>query len=162
MVDAVGNRQLLLRSDSPGQTRDIGAALGRMCRGGETVLLVGDLGSGKTCLVQGLAQGLDVPDAYIVTSPTFTLHVEYPGRLVLNHLDLYRLDDAAALTDLGLDDFIGASDSVAAIEWPELMLPELGDDWLRIELSHLGEDARELRFSASGRPEAMLGKLAAK
>ena len=93
--------RMTLATTSPEETRSVAECLGRLCRGGETLLLNGDLGSGKTCFVQGLARGLGVPSGIVVASPTFTIHAEYIGRLVLNHLDLYRLDDPVSQEGLG-------------------------------------------------------------
>ncbi len=137
-------------SDSPERTRAIAAGLGALCRGGEILLLRGDLGSGKTCFVQGLAAGLGVPPGLAVTSPTFTLHAEYPGRLVLNHLDLYRLDDAGALECLGIGEMLFDPAAVAAIEWPELLGGGVGDERLEVALSDLGGGGRELALAAFG------------
>ena len=74
------------------ETRELGQNIGRLISQPITLALIGDLGSGKTAFVQGLAQGLDVPADYYITSPTFTLINEYPGRLALIHIDLYRLE----------------------------------------------------------------------
>ena len=83
---------LVLISKSPTETFRIGRILGEGLTGGDCVALTGELGAGKTCLTQGIADGLGVPDGYVVTSPTFTLINEYPGRKTsLYHLDVYRL-----------------------------------------------------------------------
>ncbi len=136
-------------TSSPEQTREMAATIGERCRGGELLLLHGDLGSGKTCFTQGLARGLGVPADMRVTSPTFTLHVEYPGRLILNHLDLYRLDEPCALDSLGLDDILGDKQAVTAIEWPELMGPADGDR-LEIRIQDVGEGKRVFTLTAYG------------
>ena len=99
-------------------------------RPGDCVGLIGELGSGKTCLAQGICEGLNVPDR--VTSPTFILVNEYLGRdagsrrVSIYHFDLYRLQDADALIDLGWDDYL-AGDGICLIEWAERagsLLPE--------------------------------------
>ena len=120
------------------------------------MLLRGDLGSGKTCFVQGLAAGLGVAPELAVTSPTFILHAEYPGRLILNHLDLYRLRDPEALEGLGIAEMLSDPDAVMAIEWPELLGCLPGDKYLDIALSNPGGDRRELAFSAFGKRHAWL------
>ena len=153
MVDDVPETDCLKASfltASPDETRALAARFGALCRGGEILLLHGDLGSGKTCFAQGLAAGLGVPPGVRVTSPTFTLHGEYQGRLVLNHLDLYRLDDAGALDGLGLEDMLADTGAVAAIEWPELMAGMAGGERLEIWLLDRGEGRRSVLASAFG------------
>ncbi len=145
--------QLIVTTTTPDETRTVGRHIGGLLQGGEVILLRGDLGSGKTCFVQGLAEGLGVETR--VTSPTFTIHAEYNGRLVLNHLDLYRLENPAALADLGIPDLLGDSRSVTAIEWPEL-LGEYGGDRLDVAIQDLGDGKREFSFSVFGRSHAHL------
>ena len=90
-------------SISTEQTEQIAQAFGKSLHGGETVLLQGEMGAGKTHFVKGLALGLGIND--IVTSPTFALHNQYEGRFILNHFDFYRVDDPAEAELLGLDEF---------------------------------------------------------
>lgn len=139
-----------LFSDSPGKTRSIAYAIGERCKGGETIFLFGDLGSGKTCFVQGLAQGLGVPPSIRVTSPTFTLHGEYNGRLALNHLDLYRLDEPASLDGLGIEEMLLDRTTVTAVEWPEIMESLVGGERIEVRLVDAGEGLREIFFTAFG------------
>lgn len=112
-------------SYSPGQTRALGEAIGQGLKEGLAIQLNGDLGSGKTCLIQGLAQGLDVPAGYDVTSPTYTLINEYPGRLPLFHVDLYRLNDSVDAEMIGLWEIFSRR-NVVAVEWAERLD---SDDW---------------------------------
>lgn len=140
-----------VETSSPEETRSVAEFLGGKCRGGEVLLLIGDLGSGKTCFTQGLARGLGVPETLRVTSPTFTLHAEYAGRLVLNHLDLYRLDDADSLCGLGIEDLLGESGTVTAIEWPEILEQAFTGDRLEIRLTDMGDNRRRIEFSSFGR-----------
>lgn len=107
-----------ITTHAPGETRRLGWTLGKGMRQGCIVRLYGDLGSGKTCFIQGLARGLEVPEAYDITSPTYTLIHEYPGRLALVHVDLYRLADAMAAESIGLWDLCGPQ-AVVAVEWAE-------------------------------------------
>ena len=87
------------------ETRAFGERLGRHITAGTTIALTGDLGSGKTVFVQGIARGLHVPAEYYITSPTFTLINEYPGRLRLHHIDLYRIEDPIEIEEIGCTKF---------------------------------------------------------
>ena len=118
-------------SASPGQTREIGARVGAALEGGDVVALSGDLGAGKTCLVQGIARGLGVPEDVPVTSPTFTLVGEYPGRLVLRHADFYRVDGYERLHGAGFNDLLDAR-GVLVVEWAERLPDALPDERLEI------------------------------
>lgn len=117
-------------------TRALGAALAGVLRRGDVVSLSGDLGAGKTCLVQGLARGLDVTAP--VTSPTFMLQRTYPGRELLVHLDVYRLDRLQDVMDLG-DDAL-APDTITVVEWGDTIVSLLPDDRLEVELRHRDGD----------------------
>lgn len=110
---------LTLVTHSADETRTVGSVLGKAAQPGDLFLLEGDIGTGKTTLVQGLASGLGY--AGEVTSPTFTLVHEYAGgRITLVHVDLYRIERASQLRDLDLDDYMRAG-AVLAVEWPELL-----------------------------------------
>ena len=134
---------------SPEATRAAASALARHLAPGDTIGLVGDLGAGKTCFVQGLARGLAVPDSVRVTSPTFTLINEHRGgRLPLFHVDLYRIDRAAELDHIGLDDLFRAP-AVVAVEWCD-RFPVMPADHLRIELRQVSENQRALDAEGRG------------
>ena len=125
------------KTTSPDQTRALGRELSGRLRPGDCVGLIGELGSGKTCLAQGICEGLKVSDR--VTSPTFILVNEYHGRdatsrpIPIFHFDLYRLPDAVALIDLGWDDYL-ASNGVCLIEWAERAGSLLPGRMLRIRI----------------------------
>ena len=103
-------------SHSVEETKQIAKDLATTLKGGETLLLEGDLGAGKTHFAKGLAEGLGIDE--LVTSPTFTLHNIYEGgRLTLNHFDFYREDNPEDVEMLGLTDYFSTPDGVAAIEW---------------------------------------------
>jgi len=116
--------------------------------GGEVLALSGELGSGKTCFVRGLAAGLGAA-RLAVTSPTFVFIHEYVGRLRLAHADLFRLEGVPAYYELGLTDYLNER-TIVAIEWPEKAECELPMDRLVIKLSHKGKNVRELRFQSYG------------
>ena len=134
------------------ETSDAGARLASRLRGGDVVLLFGDLGSGKTAFVRGLARGLGAPPDD-VSSPTFTIVQEYRApELTVFHVDLYRLN-AAEVADLGLDDLI-TSDSVVAVEWAERW-PERPVDAVEVRLTDEGENRRGIEISGLAVPPAL-------
>ena len=119
---------------------------------GDVVALVGDLGAGKTALVRGLADGLDVPP-HMVASPTFTMIAEYPGRLVLHHIDLYRLEPGAA--DLPLLQEYLYGPGVTAIEWSDRLPAGALDACLTVRIEY-AEPGRRLTFEGLGPRAASL------
>ena len=104
------------------ETVALGHTLGRRMNHGLVILLFGDLGSGKTAFAQGLARGLEVPESFAVTSPTYTLVNEYPGRLPFYHVDLYRLPEPADPDEIGLLDLFD-EDGIVAVEWAQRLHP---------------------------------------
>lgn len=139
---------LRIRSNSPAQTLEIGAAIGRFVDGGQVLAISGPLGAGKTQLVKGVALGLNVPADEPVTSPTYVLVREYRGRLTLFHCDAYRLGSADELEHLGLEEMTTAG-GVVAIEWADRFAEALPASAIAIEMSHVGPTARDLHFSGS-------------
>ena len=137
-------------TSSPEGTRALGRALAGVLRGGEILGLSGDLGSGKTCFVHGLAEGLEVGGNSWVRSPTFTLVNEYEGRLSLVHVDLFRVAQGAEMEDLHLEEYF-ASGSVCVIEWFERLDAVGVDEFLGIAFRYVDEEHREVRFVARGR-----------
>ncbi|MBW2279833.1 MAG: tRNA (adenosine(37)-N6)-threonylcarbamoyltransferase complex ATPase subunit type 1 TsaE [Deltaproteobacteria bacterium] len=129
-------------SRSAEETRRLGSSLGRALQAGDVVALSGDLGAGKTCLVQGIARGLDVPPEVPVTSPTFTLVGEYPGRLPLRHADFYRVESYARLAGAGFDDLLDGK-GVLVVEWPELFPDALPQDRLEVHIALLAQEGPE-------------------
>lgn len=142
---------------SPDDTARAGAALARCLRPGDLLGLVGDLGAGKTLLVQGLARGLAVPPEVRVTSPTFTLVNEYHGgAMSLYHADLYRIERAAELDELGLDEICRRGDGAVCVEWSD-RFPVLGRDYLELRIDVTGASERRLSATAHGpRSRALL------
>jgi tRNA threonylcarbamoyladenosine biosynthesis protein TsaE len=135
-------------SHSADQTRRMGRRLSQLLSGGEVLLLTGNLGTGKTCLVQGIGQGLGIEER--MTSPTFTLVNEYAGdQLVLYHVDLYRIADVKATLTFGLDEYL-YGDGVCAIEWAERVRPIWTDEYLLITMRHIDETKRGIALRAVG------------
>ena len=124
--------ELRLEARTPDATRGIGESIAGLLRAGDAVVLTGELGAGKTTLVQGVARGLGVDDH--VASPTFTLVKEYRGRLDLAHVDVYRLRRMQDVVDLGLDELV-ADGAVLLVEWGDAVEELIGDDRLTIELT---------------------------
>ena len=139
-------RSLVTRSEA--ETEAAAAQLGAGLRGGEVVLLSGELGAGKTTFVRGLARGVGA-DPAAVTSPTFVLLTSYPGRLTLHHADLYRLAGGGDERELGLEELPGPQ-GVLAVEWAERLSRPPWETAIRVELEHAGADTRHLRIE-SGR-----------
>jgi tRNA threonylcarbamoyladenosine biosynthesis protein TsaE len=136
-------------SHSPEETLRLGAFLGKYLTNGSVIALSGELGCGKTCLTQGIAGGLQVPEDLYVTSPSYTLVNEYPGRLRLFHVDLYRIENIVELNDIGLDEIMGC-DGVAVIEWAEKIIEVLPKERLSISISMVDHQTRNLRFKGYG------------
>jgi tRNA threonylcarbamoyladenosine biosynthesis protein TsaE len=143
---------------SPEDTEALGERLGRAARGGELIGVVGDLGAGKTCLVRGLARGLDL-DPERVTSPTFIVVGEHRGgRLTLQHVDLYRLESWSA--DEPLLREVLWSDGVAAVEWFDRLGDSAGGEFLRVTIGFDAAEGRRIRLEAVGvRHESFLARV---
>ncbi|GAB6138790.1 tRNA (adenosine(37)-N6)-threonylcarbamoyltransferase complex ATPase subunit type 1 TsaE [Halanaerobaculum tunisiense] len=133
---------LKIETNSPQETFTLGEKLGAKLRPGDIVCLQGSLGAGKTSLAQGICAGLGVTAE--VTSPTYTIINEYQGRMKVNHLDLYRIQDEGELYDLGFEDYI-YGDGVTIIEWPDKAGSLMPDNYLDINLSGTGGQ-REIRL----------------
>jgi tRNA threonylcarbamoyladenosine biosynthesis protein TsaE len=150
------------RTSSEAETRSLGAALGRAAlRTGvlQVIALTGPLGAGKTCLVQGLARGLGVPEDRRVGSPTFTLLNEHRGAVALHHADLYRVERAEELAELGIDEAV-AQGGVTVIEWAERFPEVLPPDHLTVAIEPTSESQRRFTLTADGpRAQALLAAL---
>jgi len=142
---------------SPAETRAWGARLARACEPGQVIALRGDLGSGKTVFAQGVGAGLGVAEP--ISSPTFNLAQSYVGRLILWHLDAYRLASPEELEDLSWDDLL-AEPGILLVEWAERIAAALPPDRLDVSLFDAGDDARRLEIRARGpRSRAALERL---
>ena len=150
---------LVVRTRSHEETTGLGACVGALLRPGEMVLLVGELGSGKTTFVRGLASGLGITSG--VRSPSFQIARSHEGgRYPLVHIDLYRLESASDVLDLGLEELVSPP-AVAAIEWGEKASPIVGKDFLELEFTWAAdeEEVRTIRFHPSGRWRERMGEL---
>jgi tRNA threonylcarbamoyladenosine biosynthesis protein TsaE len=133
---------LELRTETAEDTRAVGEALASLLVPRDAIALSGELGAGKTTLVQGVARGLGVQD--IVVSPTFTLVREYRGRLDLTHVDVYRLEREQDVLDLGLEE-IGEGEAVLVVEWGDAVAALLPADRLDVELTTVDPTGRSER-----------------
>jgi tRNA threonylcarbamoyladenosine biosynthesis protein TsaE len=144
MRKAVGNTSetepLKLKSLSSKQTQLVGRQIGKLAQSGDIFLLTGDLGTGKTCLVQGIARGLGVKE--YPASPSFVIVREYHGRLTLYHIDFFRLDRIEEIAKLGLEEYL-YSNGVCAVEWAEKGLEVLPQGNLLITLDYVSDSDRE-------------------
>jgi tRNA threonylcarbamoyladenosine biosynthesis protein TsaE len=144
------SKQIRWLSDSPETTRKLGHRIGRALAPPVVLALIGDLGSGKTAFVQGLAGGLGVSPDYYVTSPTYTLINEYPGRHSLFHIDLYRIGGPDDFEAIGLYDILHDSNAVVAIEWAERLKEALPADHLAVHFEIVDDTRRNILLTTHG------------
>lgn len=145
-------------SKSPDQTRRIGMRLGALLQAGDLICLQGDLGAGKTTLVQGMAQGWGTLDS--VSSPTFVLVNVYrrADETQFFHMDAYRIDSAPEGEELDLDTMLDSGPLL--IEWAERLEKILPRERLWVALEHVSEEHRQMRFEAHGkRYDALVSEL---
>ncbi len=142
--------ELNFETDSPDETRALGARIAALLEPGDVVLLHGDLGAGKTTMTQGIGAALGMTQ--LAQSPTFSLVVDtpLPTGAILRHIDLYRLDDPSELDVLGFDELTSDPDAITLIEWPERAAGFLPDAYLLIELDPAGPDRRSIRIRSNG------------
>ena len=139
--------KLTIKSTSPDDTHCIGFRIGQQVQPGDVILLLGELGTGKTCLTQGIARGLGV-EGY-VRSPTFVLVSEHHGRIPLYHMDIYRLNDISEVLDIGLEEYMEGF-GVCVIEWADRAINAFPSDCLVIRFTYDIEDNRLLDIDCEG------------
>ncbi len=141
-------KTIILQSNSPAETKQIARLILTQLPQGGIILLSGELGTGKTTLVQGLAQGLGIKKR--IASPTFVLMKVYPLKLAkikhLVHIDLYRLTKADSVDNLGIDEYLGQP-ALVAIEWPQKIKKPWPKPRLEITIKHLTESARQFKIT---------------
>jgi tRNA threonylcarbamoyladenosine biosynthesis protein TsaE len=146
----IEEKKFVIRSSGVDETVYWGRMLGKRLAGGSVVALIGELGAGKTCFVQGVAEGLQVLEDQYVTSPTFTLINEYKGSINLYHFDLYRIQDEREIEGLGYEEYLFGNGAVL-IEWAEKMKRLLPAELLMIEIKREDENTRQLIFTGKGK-----------
>ena len=129
---------------SPEETIEFGKKFGSQLKGGEIIALIGQLGSGKTHLIKGIAAGAGATNSAVVNSPTFVIVNEYNGRFDIYHIDAYRLNSISEFETLGFDDYCYPN-SIVIIEWADKVIPALETiDYIRIDLEHIGQTERKI------------------
>ncbi|MBN2466631.1 MAG: tRNA (adenosine(37)-N6)-threonylcarbamoyltransferase complex ATPase subunit type 1 TsaE [Deltaproteobacteria bacterium] len=150
--------ELDISTDSSEETEVLGEIIGSHLVCGDVVALIGDLGTGKTCLTRGIARGLRIDGSTTVVSPTFTIINEHQGPIPLYHFDLYRVDSPSQMDDLGYEEYF-FGDGVSVIEWAEKAREVLPENYLEVSLFFADrEDAR--RIGIAGRGERIAAKMA--
>jgi tRNA threonylcarbamoyladenosine biosynthesis protein TsaE len=148
--------KVVVLTQSVTETLQLGKRMGRLLRSGEVVALTGELGSGKTHFIKGLAAGLGVERPDYITSPSFTLIHEYTGRIPFYHIDLFRLATEEEIEDLGLEEYLGRK-GVAAVEWADRISTLLPKELLWINMRYLGPSIRSIQIVGEGpRYEALV------
>jgi len=148
LPDRIDMNRLELISHSPEQTQKFGVRIGELALGGDIFLLVGTLGTGKTCLTQGIARGLNIKEYAL--SPSFVIIRELYGRLPLYHIDLYRLDHIEEIAELGLDDYLYGN-GICVVEWAEKGLDILPTKHLLIQINYLSDNERSFQLKPNGK-----------
>ncbi len=148
-------KQFALSSSSERETVRLGKRIGRLLKGGMTIGLVGNLGSGKTTLIKGIASGVGVP-TQDVKSPTFVLFHVYKGKFPVYHFDLYRLSNQSDLEMIGFNEFANDPKTISVVEWAEKGLALFPRDHLMIELADEGSNCRKITVRASGQQSELL------
>ena len=139
------------------ETYRLGQSIGESTKPGMVLALIGDLGSGKTVLAKGLARGLDVPEKYCITSPTYTLINVYPGRTSFFHVDLYRIAGHADIEEIGLFDILHENGTVV-IEWADRLQAGVLSEYLKVSFAILDDESRRISVEAYGHREENLLK----
>jgi tRNA threonylcarbamoyladenosine biosynthesis protein TsaE len=136
------------RTKGPSETSELAAAVAGLARDGDLLVLVGDLGAGKTMFVKGFGSALGVSDT--ITSPTFTLAREYRGKYLIHHLDVYRIEQLEEVRDLALPELLDGG-AVTLIEWGDTIAPMLPNDYLEVRLEFgEGDDDRLISLRCVG------------
>lgn len=138
--------ETLIITRDPEETQRIGEMIGAHAKPGDILLLVGELGAGKTCLAQGVLWGLGSEE--YARSPTFVLVSEYEGRLPMYHMDLYRLDKIEDIIDLGLDEYL-FGDGVCVVEWAQKAPEAFPEQHVVIRIEYIDDTTRRLKLTAS-------------
>ena len=132
------------------ETHTLGQRIGKSFSDALAIALVGDLGCGKTSLVQGIARGLDISDDYYITSPTYTFINSYQGRYQLYHVDLYRIEHFDDLENIGFGEIL-MDNAIVAVEWADKLPKDFLEERLHICFETLGDTSRKIVITPHGR-----------
>ena len=143
-------KKVVLQTQRTSETIRIGKIIGSLLLAGDVVALVGELGTGKTQLIKGLAAGMGVGKPYTITSPSFTLINEYPGKIPFYHIDLFRLETEKEVHELGLEEY-WKGQGITAIEWADKIPSLLPEEILWIYIIYTGEYTRSIEIIGKGK-----------
>jgi tRNA threonylcarbamoyladenosine biosynthesis protein TsaE len=148
---------MVLQTQSTSETVRIGKGIGSLLRSGDVVALVGELGTGKTQFIKGIAEGLGVGKPAYISSPSFTLINEYLGKVPFYHIDLFRLKTEKEAEELGLEEYF-QGEGVTAIEWADKILSFLPGEILWVDIHYTGKNTRSIEMNPRGkRYEDLMG-----
>ena len=136
---------MVLQSKNEAETREIGRRLGMKLKAGDVVCLYGELGSGKTTMVKGIASAFGI-DERDITTPSLTIIIEYEGAVPFYHIDLYRIG-SERVAELGLEEYLN-EDGISVIEWAEKAEKEIPDKSIKIYLNYTGDNSREIKIES--------------
>jgi tRNA threonylcarbamoyladenosine biosynthesis protein TsaE len=142
--------KVVLQSQKTSETIRIGKHIGSHLQSGDVVGLVGELGTGKTQFIKGLAAGAGVGNSTYITSPSFTLINEYKGKIPFYHIDLYRLSSEKEVEELGLEEYF-QGEGITAVEWADKIPSLLPKELLWIHIHYRGKHTRSLEIFGEGK-----------
>jgi len=146
---------VVVQTKSSAETIRIGKSIGSRLLPGDVVALMGELGAGKTQLIKGIATGVGVGKPTYISSPSFTLINEYPGRIPFYHIDLFRLGWEKEAEELGLEDYF-QSEGITVIEWADKIPSLLPKEMLLIHIVYTGKNKRFLEITGKGKRDLNL------
>lgn len=141
---------MVIQTKSASETIRVGKSIGSCLRSGDVVALVGELGAGKTQLIKGLGAGVGIRNPAYISSPSFTLINEYPGKTPFYHIDLFRLEREKEAEELGLEDYFQGG-GVTAIEWADRIPSLLPREVLFIHIAYVGKNTRSIEIIGKGK-----------
>ncbi len=135
----------VFRTENPEETQSLGEELGKKLKPGSVIALIGDLGSGKTCLTQGIARGVGIAPHEVVSSPSYILINEYTGKIPIYHIDLYRIETSEEIAELGLGEYVDGL-GICIIEWADRMQDDLPDTCIMVHITWEDENSRSIKI----------------
>jgi len=143
---------ITIQTHSPEETTQLGTCIGNHLKPGHILALIGNLGSGKTCMSRGIAKGMNISTQYHIHSPAFDLIHEHPGSIPMYHMDFYRLDEFSREDELWVSEYIHLKKGVCVIEWADKFILDILDAYLKIQFtaSDNFETHRSITFTAIG------------